>query len=172
MALNLKAKKEVVAEVSEIAKSSIAVGVAHYHGLTALEMTGLRNLARETHVVLKTVKNTLAKRAISGTRCQCISPVLSGPVVLAFSKEDPGAVARVFSQFSKGNKKLVVNGLGVEGIFIEPDRLNKIATIPTKEQAIGLLMAVMMAPTEKLARVFAEIPAKITRVVSVISSKK
>ena len=98
------------------------------------------------------IKNSLAKLALNETSCECVLPVLSGPVILGFSQEDPGAVARVFKDFVKENEDLVVKGLGVSGEFVDADQLKRIADLPTKDQAISTVMALMLAPVEKLAR--------------------
>ena len=113
MALNLEAKKAVVEQVNAVAINAVSVGVAEYRGLNVEQMTNLRNSAIDADVSLRVVKNTLAKRALAETGCECITPVLIGPVILGFSQQDPGAVARVFRNFIKDNKALVVKGLGV-----------------------------------------------------------
>ncbi len=172
MALNLEAKKVVVEQVNALATDAISVGVAEYRGLTVEQMTNLRASAMDADVTLRVVKNTLAKRALTDTGCECVTPVLSGPVVLGFSQEDPGAVARVFREFVKDNEDLVVKGLGVSGEFVEADQLKRIADLPTKDQAISMLMALMLAPTEKLARTLNEIPTKLTRVVAAVRDQK
>jgi large subunit ribosomal protein L10 len=172
MALNLEAKKAVVEQVNAVAMSAISVGAAEYRGLNVEQMTNLRNSAIEADVSLRVVKNTLAKRALADTGCECITPVLSGPVILGFSQEDPGAVARVFRDFIKENEDLVIKGLGVSGEFIDADQLKRIASLPTKDQAISMLMALMLAPTEKLVRTLNEVPTKLTRVVSAVRDQK
>jgi large subunit ribosomal protein L10 len=172
MALSLEAKKAVVEQVSGVAADAISVGVAQYRGLSVEQMTNLRLLARQQEVTLQVVKNTLAKRAIKDTNCECITDVLTGPVILGFSAEDPGAVARVFKDFSKDNEDLVVKGLGVSGDFVDAAELKRIASLPTKDQAISQLMALMLAPTEKLARTLNEIPTKVTRVVAAVRDSK
>ncbi|KAA0445409.1 MAG: 50S ribosomal protein L10 [Candidatus Thioglobus sp.] len=172
MALNLEAKKVVVKQVNALAKSSIAVGVAEYRGLTVEQMTNLRASAMDASVSLRVVKNSLAKRALVDTECECVMPVLSGPVILGFSQEDPGAVARVFKNFVKENEDLVVKGLGVSGGFLEASELKRIASLPTKDQAISLVMALMLAPVEKLARSLNDVPGQITRVVSAVAQQK
>lgn len=172
MALNLEAKKAVVEQVNALAEGSIAVGVAEYRGLTVEQMTNLRASAMDASVSLRVVKNSLAKRALADTTCECVMPVLSGPVVLGFSQEDPGAVARVFNDFVKENEDLVVKGLGVSGDFVDASELKRIAALPTKDQAISLVMALMLAPVEKLARSLNDIPGQITRVVSAVAQQK
>ncbi len=172
MALNLEAKKAVVEQVNAVANTAVSVGAAEYRGLNVEQMTNLRTSANDAGVFLRIVKNTLAKRALAKTDCECITSVLSGPVILGFSQEDPGAVARVFRDFIKENEALVVKGLGVAGEFIDADQLKHIASLPTKDQAISLLMALMLAPTEKLVRTLNEVPAKVTRVVAAIRDQQ
>jgi large subunit ribosomal protein L10 len=172
MALNLEAKKAVVEQVNAVAMKAVSVGAAEYRGLNVEQMTNLRNSAIEADVSLRVVKNTLAKRALADTGCECITSVLSGPVILGFSQEDPGAVARVFRDFIKENEDLVVKGLGVSGEFIDADQLKRIASLPTKDQAISMLMALMLAPTEKLVRTLNEVPTQLTRVVSAVRDQK
>ena len=172
MALSLEAKKAVVEQVNAVAINAVSVGVAEYRGLNVEQMTNLRNSAIDADVFLRVVKNTLAKRALAETGCECITPVLSGPVILGFSQQDPGAVARVFRNFIKDNKALVVKGLGVAGEFVDADQLKKIASLPTKDQAISMLMALMLAPTEKLVRTLNEVPTKLTRVVAAIRDQQ
>jgi len=172
MALNLEAKKAVVEQVNAVAINAVSVGVAEYRGLNVEQMTNLRNSAIDADVSLRVVKNTLAKRALAETECECIMPVLSGQVILGFSQEDPGAVARVFRDFIKDNEALVVKGLGVSGEFVDADQLKRIADLPTKDQAISMLMALMIAPTEKLARTLNEVPAKLTRVIAAIRDQQ
>jgi len=172
MALNLEAKKAVVEQVNAVAINAVSVGVAEYRGLNVEQMTNLRNSAIDADVFLRVVKNTLAKRALAETGCECITPVLSGPVILGFSQEDPGAVARVFRNFIKENEALVVKGLGVSGEFVDANQLKRIANLPTKDQAISMLMALMLAPTEKLVRTLNEVPTKLTRVVAAIRDQQ
>ena len=172
MALNLEAKKAVVEQVNAVAINAVSVGVAEYRGLNVEQMTNLRNSAIDSDVSLRVVKNTLAKIALAKTECECITSVLSGPVILGFSQKDPGAVARVFRDFIKDNEALVVKGLGVSGEFVDADQLKRIADLPTKDQAISMLMALMLAPTEKLARTLNEVPTKLTRVVAAIRDQQ
>src|SRR4051794_10168815 len=107
MALNLESKKALVAEVSEVAANAQSVVAAEYRGLTVAQMTDLRSKARAQGVYMRVIKNTLARKALAGTSFECIGASLKGPLVLAFSKNDPGAAARVIKAFAKDNDKLV-----------------------------------------------------------------
>ena len=172
MALTLEEKKAVVAEVSEVAKGAYSAVAAEYCGLTVEQLTDLRVKAREDNVYLRVVKNSLAKRALEDTDFACMRERLTGPLILAFSQEDPGAAARVTKDFAKANEKFQVTMLSVGGELLEPTEIDKLAKLPTRDQAISLLMAVMLAPTEKFVRTLNEVPGKLVRTVDAIRDQK
>ncbi|MEW7980187.1 MAG: 50S ribosomal protein L10 [gamma proteobacterium symbiont of Phacoides pectinatus] len=172
MPLNLEQKKTVVAEVSEVASSAYSAVAAEYNGLSVEQMTQLRVKARESGVYLRVVKNTLARRAVEGTDFECMEDGLTGPLVLAFSQEDPGCAARVIKDFAKTNDKLVVKLVSIGGRMLDASELETLAKMPTYVQAISMLMAVMKAPVEKLARTVNEVPGKLVRTVAAIRDAK
>ncbi len=172
MPLNFEQKKAVVAEVAEVASSAYSAVAAEYRGLTVGEMTELRAKARESGVYLRVIKNTLARRAVEGTEFECMQEGLTGPLVLAFSQEDPGSAARVIKDFSKDHGKLVVKLVSIGGKMLDASELETLAKMPTYDQAISLLMAVMKAPVEKLARTINEVPGKLVRTVAAIRDAK
>lgn len=172
MALNLAEKKSIIAEVSEVAENAFSAIAAEYNGLEATKMTELRAKARSEGVYLRVVKNTLARRAFEGTEFECMNDGLVGPLLLAFSMEDPGAAARVLKEFKKGNAALDIKLLALSGQLLPVGDLDRLASMPTKEQAISLLMAVMKAPVEKLARTLNEVPGKLVRTVAAIRDQK
>ena len=155
MALNLESKKAVVEEVAEVAGKAISAVAAEYRGLTVTELTELRKVARATGVYVRVVKNTLAKRAIAGTQFECMQNGLVGPLLLAFSMEDPGSAARLISDFAKKNDKLVTKVVAIDGQAYGATELARLASLPTRDQGIAILMSVMKAPVEKLVRTLA-----------------
>ncbi len=172
MPLNLEDKKAIVSEVAEVASSALSAIAAEYNGLTATEMTELRAKARESGVYVRVVKNTLARRAVTGTEFECMSEALVGPLVLAFSQEDPGAAARLISDFAKENDKLAVRLVSIGGKLLDAGEIDRLAKMPTKEQAISLLMSVMKAPVTKFVRTLAEPHAKLVRTIAAVRDKK
>lgn len=172
MALNLDQKKAVVAEVAVVAANAFSAIAAEYAGLSVTDMTELRAKAREQNVYLRVVKNTLARRAFEGTDFECMSEAMVGPLVLAFSQEDPGAAARVIAAFAKDHDKLVVKLVSIGGKLLEPSDIKRLADMPTKEQAISMLMSVMKAPIQKLASTLNEVPSKLVRTVAAIRDQK
>lgn len=172
MALTLEEKKAVVAEVSEVAKAAYSAVAAEYCGLSVEDMTSLRSKAREDNVYLRVVKNTLARRALVDTEFACMSDRLTGPLVLAFSQQDPGAAARVAKDFAKANDRFSVTMLSVGGELLEPSEIDKLASLPTRDQALGMLLSVMQAPITKLARTLNEVPGKLVRAVAAVRDQK
>ena len=172
MALRLEQKKDVVTEVAQVAASAHSVIAADYRGLTVSELTSLRAQAREQGVYLKVVKNTLARRALQGTSYECMDEGLVGPLMLMFSKEDPGSAARLAKNFIKENELLEVRMIAVGGELLEASALEKLSSLPNKEQAIALLMAVMKAPIEKLVRTLAAPHGTLVRTVAAIGEQK
>src|SRR5438105_7632196 len=172
MALNLQDKQALVAEVAEVAARAQSVVAAQYRGLTVGQMTELRAKARRQGVYMRVVKNTLARKALAGTSFESVGPKLKGPLVLAFSKDDPGAAARVVKDFAKTNEKLVATLVSLGGQVLSAAELERVASLPTREQALSMLLGVLKAPIVKLVRTLAEPPAKLARTLAAISDRK
>ena len=153
MALGLEDKKAIVAEVQEAAQGALSAVVADSRGVTVGAMTALRKEAREAGVWMKVVRNTLARRAVEGTEYECLNDALVGPTLIAFSKEHPGAAARIFKKFAKENEKFEIKTGAFAGAVVSVDML---ATLPTYDEAIAKLMSVMKeASAGKLVRTLA-----------------
>lgn len=172
MALTLEQKKQVVSEVSEVAANALSVVAAEYHGLTVEQMTAFRNQAREKGVVVRVVKNSLARRAVEGTDFECMSSGMVGPLVLAFSQEDLGSAARVVKDFSKENDAMKVTMVAVGSELHGADALDRVAALPTREEALSMLLGTMQAPIAKLATTLNEVPGKLVRTVAAVKNAK
>lgn len=172
MALSYTEKQAVVAEVADVAGSALSAVAAEYRGLSVSQLTDLRAKARQNGVYVRVVKNSLAKLAVKGTDFECMNDRLSGPLMLAFSQEDPGSAARLFRDFAKENDKLVITLGAVGGETIDAKDIGKLANLPTRDEAISLLMAVMQAPVTKLARTLNEVPGKLVRTVEAVRLSK
>lgn len=172
MALRLEDKKAVVASVNEVAASSLSVVIADYRGLTVSEMTKLRAQAREQGVYLRVVRNTLARLAVKGTEFECTEEALVGPTVLAFALEEPGSAARLIKDFAKDHEALEVKALAIGGKLLSANQIDSVAKLPTKDQAIAILMSLMQAPVTKLTRTLNEVPTKLVRAVAAVRDQK
>lgn len=172
MALTRMQKEAVVAEVSDVAAKAFSAVGAEYRGITVESMTELRNKAREQGVYLRVIKNTLARRAVADTEFECIGDALVGPLMLAFSMEDPGSAARVIKDFAKTEKTIEVKLVSVGGQLLPASDIERLASLPTYDQAIGMMMRTMKAPVEKLTRTLAEPHAQLVRAVAAVRDQK
>ena len=172
MAIGLEDKKAIVAEVNETATSALSLVIADARGVTVDGMTALRKNARENSVTLGVVRNTLAKRALEGTDYECVNSTLVGPSLFGFSMEDPGAAARLFKEFAKENKNFEVKALAVSGQILGANQLDVLAKLPTRDQALSMLMSVMKAPVTKLVQTMNDVPGKLVRTVAPVRDQK
>jgi large subunit ribosomal protein L10 len=172
MALNLEDKKALVAEMAEVAAKAQSVVAAEYRGLTVGQMTELRGKARQAGVYMRVVKNTLARKAFVGTSFESVGPKLKGPLVLAFSNDDPGAAARVVKDFAKTNEKLVATLVSLGGQVLPAKDLDKVASLPTREQALSMLLGVMKAPIQKFVGTLAAPGSKLVRTIAAVRDQK
>lgn len=163
MALRLEDKQALVAEVNEVASGAQSAIAAEYRGLSVTQMTEFRAQARNEGVYVRVVKNTLAKRAIEGTEFECLKESLQGPLLLAFSREDPGAAARVIKSFAKDNDALLTKAVAIGGGLYGPEDLDRLASLPNLDQARAILLGVLQAPLTQLVRTLAEPPAMLAR---------
>jgi large subunit ribosomal protein L10 len=172
MALRLEDKKVVVAEVNAVAAKALSVVGAENRGLTVTQMTDLRAKARKQGVYLRVVKNTLARKAVAGTPFECIGPALKGPIVLAFSNDDPGAAARIVKAFAKDNDKLVTTLISLGGLLLKPADIDRVASMPTRMQALSQLLGVMKAPIAKFVGTLAAPNSKLVRTLAAVLEAK
>lgn len=170
--LSLEEKKAIVADVSARAAAAQSAIAAEYSGLSVDQMTRLRREAREAGVYLRVIKNTLARRAVEGTEFECMRDSFTGPLVLALSPDDPGMAARVMTGFAKDNAKLVIRVVALRGRLLEPEDARRLADMPTRDQAISMLMATMQAPIAQLARTLAEPANKLARTIAAVRDSK
>ena len=142
MALGLAAKKEIVAEVNDVASQALSVAVAEYRGMEVGELTELRVKAREQGVYLKVIRNTLAKRALAESKFADIDEALTGPLIYGFSIDAPGGAARLFKDFAKENDKFELKVAAFEGELVD---FGMLASLPTDVETTIPLSSVVVS---------------------------
>lgn len=166
MSQKLDSKGAVVTEVAAVAATAQSAVAAHYRGLSVTQLTNFRARARKAGVYVRVVKNTLARRAVQGTEFECLRDSLKGPTVLAFSREDPGAAARVVKEFSKDNDALVAVAVAIGGQLYPGSEIGRVASLPTLNEARATLLGLLQAPMSKFVRTIAEPQAKFVRLLA------
>jgi large subunit ribosomal protein L10 len=172
MALNLAQKQEVVAELAGVAGSAHSLVASEYAGLTVSQLTDMRKKARASGVFLKVAKNTLVSRAVDGTDYAIVKDELTGPLLYAFSQEDPGAAGRLIKEFAKSNDKLKPRLVAVGGKVYPGSHVDVLASLPTRDQALSMLLSVMSQPATMLVRLLSEPASQVARVVNATGQAK
>lgn len=172
MTLRLEDKQQIVTEVNEVASKALSAVVVDYQGVTVANMTKLRSKARASGVYLRVVRNTLARRAVEGTEFACLKDALVGPLVLAFSQNEPGAAARLIKEVLKEMEHLEVKALAIGGQLLAANQLDALSKLPTKDEALATLCRVMLAPVEKFVRTLNEPTAQFVRVMGQVRDQK
>jgi large subunit ribosomal protein L10 len=162
---------EQIEAVRKVAKTAHMGAVVEYRGLTASALKDLRIAALQAGVYIKVIRNTLACRALEETEFSCLQSTLTGPNLLAFSLKEPGSVARLLQEFSKNHAQLIVKNLAFEGQLIDAKDLAKMASLPTREEAIAQLLRTLEMPIKHLLRVLVEPQARFIRALIAIQDK-
>ncbi len=171
MGLNIEQKKAVVAEVSAHVAKAQAIVVAEYRGLEVGNMTELRREARKSGIYLRVLKNTLARRAVSGTPFEKLADQLTGPLIYGISP-DPVATAKLLDQFAKGHNKLVIRAGAMPNAVISAKEVKALASMPSREALIARLLGAMQAPIAQFARTLNEVPARFVRTLAAVRDKQ
>ncbi len=172
MSLSLERKQQIVEEVAQVSRSAASAVSVDYRGLSAGEMNELRRQARTSGVQLRVVKNTLAGRALQESDFACMSERFQGPLLLAFSEQDPGAAARLVRDFAQDHEHLVIRMASVDNQLIEASAIGKLADLPTREVVIARLMSAMLGPVRTLVQVLRLPQVKLLGTLNAIGEQK
>jgi large subunit ribosomal protein L10 len=171
LGLNLEGKKSAVAEISAQLAGAQAVVVAEYRGLEVEGMTELRRRARASGVYLRVLKNTLARRAVKDTPFEKLADQMVGPLIYGISS-DPVASAKVLNDFAKDNEKIVLKAGAMPGSLLSATEVKSLATMPSRDELIAILMRTMQAPVAQFVRTLNEVPARFARTVAAVRDAK
>ncbi|HVY05163.1 MAG TPA: 50S ribosomal protein L10 [Burkholderiales bacterium] len=171
MSLNLDDKKAAVAEISAKVAGAQSIVLAEYRGLEVGDMTVLRAKARGAGVYLRVLKNTLARRAVTGTPFEGLAEHMVGPLAYGIST-DPVAAAKVLNDFAKANEKFVIKAGAMAGQVMTPKQVSTLATMPSREELLAKLMGTMQAPATKFVQTLNEVPGKFVRTLAALRDQK
>jgi large subunit ribosomal protein L10 len=172
VALSKSEKERIVGEVKEVATNASSLVISDARGLKVSELSEVRQKATQSGIHIQVIKNSLAKLAFEGTDFGCSDEVLVGPSLFAFSFEEPGAAAKLLKTYAKNFDNLDIKALVVEGQLLDGSQIDILASLPSKDEAYGLIANVLQAPVTKFATLLNEVPSKLARVLSAVSDKK
>jgi large subunit ribosomal protein L10 len=157
------AKKELVAAMNGVFKDTNVVVVAHYAGLTVVQLQNLRKQMKQAGAVVKVAKNRLAKIALEGTDAALVVPLLKGPTIIAHSR-DPIAAPKVAADFAKTHEKFVILGGSMGKTALDANGVKALAALPSLDQLRATVIGLIQAPATKIARVVSAPATKLARV--------
>jgi large subunit ribosomal protein L10 len=171
VALNREEKAAVVEEVSARVAQAGAIVLAEYRGLAVEKITVLRRQARESGVYLRVLKNTLVRRAVQGTPYEKLSDLMVGPLLYGMS-EDPVAAAKLLAGFAKSNEQLVIRAGSMPGTVMDANGVQALATMPSREELLAMLLGTMQAPIATFVRTLNEVPTKFVRGLAAVRDQR
>jgi large subunit ribosomal protein L10 len=171
LGLNIEEKKALVAEVSAKVAQAQAIVLAEYRSLQVAEITKLRAKARNSGVYLRVLKNTLARRAVADTPFSGLAQHMKGPLMYGISP-DPVAAAKVLQEFAKGSEKLVITAGAMHHQVMTSKQVAALASLPSREELLAMVMGTMQAPIAKFARALNEVPGKFVRTLAAVQEAK
>lgn len=172
MALTRAEKESLIAGVLEKLKKQKSLVFAHYHGLTAAEVTDLRKALAGEGVEMQVVKNTLLTRALKEAGITTEGLTLSGPMAVAYSYEDEVAAAKVLSNFAKQHKALKLMAGILENKVLGKSEVVALAQLPTKQEMRARVVYTIAAPVSGFVRTLAGPTQQFVRALSQIAEKK
>lgn len=172
MALNLELKKNLVKEVSDVLSQAETVLTADYRGLTSNELNEFRKLSRQSDIYIKVVKNNMLKMALKDSEFSTLGEKIIGPQILAVSKNDLGEFAKLIKKFVDDHENITIKSLSYKGNELDVSEVKKLASLPSYDEAISMLMSVMQAPIQKLLATMNAVPTKVVRTFEAIKQSK
>lgn len=170
MPMSRERKEEEINMLNARFANDEIVVVAHNEGLTVSEMTELRSELFKNGASFKVTKNSLAKRAVVGTKFEHMADMFTGPTGVA-SSEDPVAAAKVAYDFSKKHKKFVILGAGLGEVALDADGVKRLASLPSLDELRGKIVGLLQAPATKVAGVVQAPAGQLARVVGAYAAK-
>ena len=167
MGLSLEQKQAIVTEVAARLAKAQAVIVAENRGLDVGAVTGLRVKARKSGLYLRVLKNSLARRAVQGTPFEPLSGQLAGPLMYGIA-QDPVAGAKVLADFAKDHERFVIMGGALPNAVMSAKDVKALATMPSREELLAMLVGTMQAPVVKLVRTMNEVPGRFVRTLAAV----
>lgn len=171
MSLSLEQKQAVVSEIAAQLAKAQAVIVAENRGLSVEAVTGLRAKARTSGLYLRVLKNTLARRAMQGTPFEKLAGQLSGPLLYGIA-QDPVSGAKVLAEFARDNELFVIKGGAMPNAPMSAADIKALATMPSRQELLAMLVGTLQAPIAKLARTLNEVPGKLARSLAAVHAAR
>jgi len=172
MAVTRADKEQELQDLSAaFAKADTAI-LVDYKGLDVPAVTELRRQIRSVKGSYRVVKNTLARRASKGTSFEALEKMFEGTTAVAYTGDDPVALAKTLTTFMKGAPTVSIKGAVVQGRAVQPSEVNDLANLPGKPELYSKLLFLLQAPMQQFVSVLAATPRNFVTVLNEAAKKK
>jgi len=165
-------KIALVKNLSTLLKSSTGFYLTDYRGLNVKDITDLRKRLREGNTVYRVTKNSILKRALEQASISEMSHFVEGPVAIALTSDDPIQPIKILVNFRKEHKLPIVKGGMAEGKFIDEQKIEEIAKIPSKEELLSMVIGGLNAPITGLVWTLKGMLGKLIYTLNALINKK
>ena len=147
--MNKQEKAERVQVLRDIVEQATAIILLNFKGLSVEESTSLRRNLRKEGGAMTVVKNTLLRRALQGTQREFLKDHLKGPVAMAYTTQDPVALAKVLDAHLKDSQSLVPVAGSLDGKPLAAEDIKSLARMPTMETMRAMFLGLLLAVPRK-----------------------
>ena len=168
--INKSKKKSYIEEMKGFFSKTSSVFVTHYQGLTVKQIDELRSEMRKHGILFKITKNRITKLALEGSKFKKLENLFTGPTAITLS-EDAITSAKILTKFAKKNKNLKIIGGIMENEPLSVEEVEKIATLPTLNEARAKITGILTAPAQKIVSILLAPGSKIA-ILALAKSKK
>ncbi len=168
--MNKEKKKMYIEEMKDFFNKKSSIFITHYQGLTVKQIDELRAEMRKNGILFKITKNRITKLALEGSKFKKLENLFSGPTAVAFS-EDAITSAKILTKFAKNNSNLKIIGGIMEEDQLSVEDVEKIATLPTLNEARAKIVGILTTPVQKIMSILLAPGSKIA-ILALAKSKK